>query len=81
LVVIKKFTLAISPGSGILHSIVNQQTKGKQMNQLTVAELIRILQALPNQDASVYIAINQEYQCEVVASDVHDYGDTVIIGE
>ena len=50
-------------------------------NQLTVAELIRILQALPNQDASVYIAINQEYQSEVVASDVHDFGDTVTIGE
>ena len=50
-------------------------------NQLTVAELIRILQAIPDQTASVYMAMNHEYQAEVVASDVHDYGDTVIIGE
>lgn len=51
------------------------------MNQLTVAELIRILQALPNQDAVVDIAMNQEYQNELVASDIHDYGDLVVIGE
>jgi hypothetical protein len=48
---------------------------------LTVAELIQILQALPNQDARVEMAMNQEYQNEVVASDIHDYGDLVIIGE
>ncbi len=50
-------------------------------NQLTVAELIRILQAIPNQNALVDMAMNQEYQSEVVASDVHDFGDTVTIGE
>jgi hypothetical protein len=73
--------VAIFTGSGILHSIVNQQTKGKQMNQLTVAELIRILQAIPNQNALVDMAMNQEYQNAVVASDIHDFGDTVTIGE
>jgi hypothetical protein len=50
-------------------------------NQLTVAELIRILQAIPNQNARVDMAMNQEYQNEVVASDINDYGDLVIIGE
>ena len=50
-------------------------------NTLTVAELIEILRALPNQSALVEMAMNQEYQNEVVASDIHDYGDVVIIGE
>ena len=51
-------------------------------NQLTVAELIAILQALPNQNALVEMAMNQEYQNEVVASDIHVWGDNlVIIGE
>lgn len=49
--------------------------------QLTVAELIRILQALPDQDALVEQAMNQEYQSPVYASDVHVWGDTVVIGE
>jgi hypothetical protein len=49
--------------------------------QLTVAELIAILQAIPNQDALVDMAMNQEYRSEVVASDIHDCGDVVIIGE
>ena len=31
-------------------------------NQLTVAQLIAILQALPNQNALVEMAMNQEYQ-------------------
>ena len=50
-------------------------------NQLTVAELIRILQAIPNQNALVDMAMNQEYQNAVVASDIHDFGDLVTIGE
>ena len=50
-------------------------------NQLTVAELIRILQAIPNQNALVDMAMSQEYQNEVVASDIIDYGDLVVIGE
>lgn len=50
--------------------------------QLTVAELIRILQALPHQDARVEIAMNQEYQDAICASDVHVWGeDLVVIGE
>lgn len=49
--------------------------------QLTVAELIRILQALPNQYAMVEMAMNQEYQDAVRASDIHVWGDTVVIGE
>ena len=49
--------------------------------QLTVAELIRILQALPDQDALVEMAMNQEYQGPVYASDVHVWGDIVVIGE
>lgn len=49
---------------------------------LTVADLIRILSALPNPDARVEIAINQEYQVGVEASDVHVWGeDLVVIGE
>lgn len=51
-------------------------------NQLTVAELIRILQALPNQNALVDMAMNQEYQNAVVASDINVWDDNlVIIGE
>jgi hypothetical protein len=50
-------------------------------NQLTVAELIRILQAIPNQNALVDMAMNMEYQNAVVASDIHDFGDLVTIGE
>jgi hypothetical protein len=50
--------------------------------QLTVAELIRVLQALPNQDALVEMAMNQEYQNAVYASDVTVWSDDlVIIGE
>ena len=51
-------------------------------NQLTVAELIRILQALPNQNALVDMAMNQEYQSPVLADDLHVWGDNlVVIGE
>ena len=50
-------------------------------NQLTVAELILILQAIPNQAARVDMAMNQEYQNSVLASDINDYGDLVVIGE
>jgi hypothetical protein len=50
-------------------------------DQLTVAQLIQLLQAIPNQNALVDIAINQEYQDPVMASDIHDCGDLVIIGE
>jgi hypothetical protein len=50
--------------------------------QLTVAELIAILQALPNQNALVEMAMNQEYQQAVEAGDVHVWSeDLVIIGE
>jgi hypothetical protein len=50
-------------------------------NQLTVAELILILQAIPNQAACVDMAMNQEYQEAVEASDINDYGDLVVIGQ
>jgi len=50
-------------------------------NQLTVAELIRILQDIPNQNARVDMAMNQEYQNAIEASDINDYGDLVVIGE
>ena len=50
-------------------------------NQLTVAELIQLLQAIPNQNARVDMAMNQEYQDAVEASDINDYGDLVVIGE
>jgi hypothetical protein len=60
-----------------------QTNKGKKMqNQLTVAQLIAILQALPNQNALVDMAMNQEYQCRVVAEDIHVWSEElVIIGE
>jgi hypothetical protein len=49
---------------------------------LTVSQLIAILQALPNQDAQVQIAMNQEYQDVIFASDIHQWGDDlVVIGE
>ena len=50
-------------------------------NQLTVAELIRILQAVPNQNALVDMAMNQEYQNPVYADDINVFGDLVTIGE
>ena len=50
-------------------------------NQLTVAELIQLLQAIPNQNARVDMAMNQEYQHAIEASDINDYGDLVVIGE
>lgn len=51
-------------------------------NQLTVAELIKILQALPNQNARVEHAMNMEYQDVLEASDIHVWSeDLVIIGE
>ncbi len=50
-------------------------------NQLTVAELIQLLQAIPNQNARVDMAMNQEYQEAVAASDINDYGDLVVIGQ
>lgn len=50
-------------------------------NQLTVAQLITILQALPNQNALVDIFI-REYQCPVIAEDIHVWSEElVIIGE
>jgi hypothetical protein len=54
----------------------------KMEHALTVAQLIAILQALPNQDARVEMAMNQEYQDAVCASDIHQWGnDLVVIGE
>ena len=51
-------------------------------DSLTVSQLIALLQALPNQDARVEIAMNQEYQNEIYASDIHEWGtDLVVIGE
>ena len=50
-------------------------------NQLTVAQLIEILKAVPNQNALVDMAMNQEYQSAVQASDINVYDDLVIIGE
>ena len=50
--------------------------------QLTVAQLIAILQIIPNQNALVDMAMNQEYQCPVYAHDVNHWSDDlVIIGE
>ena len=51
------------------------------IEQLTVAQLIAILQTIPNQNALVDMAMNQEYQCAVQASDINVYGDLVVIGE
>ena len=50
-------------------------------NQLTVAELIQLLQAIPNQNARVDMAMNQEYQEAVYADDINVLGDLVVIGE
>ena len=51
-------------------------------NQLTVAQLIKILQALPNQNALVDMAMNQEYQCAVEADDIQVWdNELVIIGQ
>ena len=50
-------------------------------NQLTVAELIQLLQAIPNQNARVDMAMNQEYQEPVYADDINVLGDLVVIGE
>lgn len=47
--------------------------------QLTVAELIRILQALPNQNALVDMSMNQEYQNAVCASDINVWSDELVI--
>ena len=63
----------------IIHTYTNKEHK--ITNQLTVAELIRILQAIPNQNALVDMAMNQEYQCAVEASDINVFGDLVVIGE
>ena len=68
-------------GRGIIEPY--QATKEQKMqNQLTVAQLIAILQALPNQNALVEMAMNQEYQAAVEADDIHVWSDDlVIIGE
>ena len=51
-------------------------------NQLTVARLIELLQALPNQNALVEMAMNLEYQDAVYENDIHQFGDNlVVIGE
>jgi hypothetical protein len=51
-------------------------------DQLTVAQLIAILQTIPNQNALVDMAMNQEYQCPVYAHDINHWSDDlVIIGE
>ena len=50
--------------------------------QLTVAQLIEILRSLPNQNALVDMAMNQEYQEHVVASDIQVWdNELVIIGQ
>jgi hypothetical protein len=61
--------------------MTNNNTTTTMTNQLTVAQLIELLQAVPNQNALVEMAMNQEYQCAVEASDIFDFGDFVIIGE
>lgn len=47
--------------------------------QLTVSELIAILQALPNQDALVQISMNWEYQEPLRASGIRLEYDYVVI--
>ena len=47
--------------------------------QLTVAQLIAILQTIPNQNALVDMAMNQEYQCPVYAHDVNHWSDDLVI--
>ena len=49
------------------------------MTQLTVAQLFEILQSLPNQNALVDMAMNQEYQQEVTADDIHVWHDELVI--
>lgn len=46
---------------------------------LTVAQLIEILQSLPNQGARVEMAMNQEYQDVVTADDIHVWHDELVI--
>jgi hypothetical protein len=48
-------------------------------NQLTVAQLIDILQNLPNQNALVDVAMNQEYQDNLVASYIQVWDDDLVI--
>jgi hypothetical protein len=63
---ILKYTIAISKDTCRIHSIVNKQQKGKKM---TVAELIQVLQTMP-QHLVVDIGMNQEYQYSIDPEDV-----------
>ena len=51
----------------------------KKEPTITVSELIAILQALPNQDALVQIAMNLEYQEPICASGIRLENDYVVI--
>jgi len=70
-------------GSRLGHYLARQEMHTvTPRTQLTVAELVRVLQSLPNQNALVDMAMNQEYQQAVEADDIHVWSeDLVIIGE
>ena len=72
-----------TPGSRLSRYMARQEmhTVTPRTN-LTVSELIRILQALPNQNALVDMAMRQEYQDALEAGDIHVWDENlVIIGE
>ena len=70
-------------GSRLGHYLARQEMHTvTPRTQLTVAELVRVLQSLPNQNALVEMAMNQEYQEAVEAADIHVWDENlVIIGE
>ena len=61
------------------NSMIIEAYQEKTMTQLTVAQLIEILQSLPNQNALVDMAMNQEYQEAVTADDIHVWHDELVI--
>ena len=70
-------------GSRLGHYLARQEMHTvTPRTQLTVAELVRVLQSLPNQNALVEMAMRQEYQEAVEADGIHVWSeDLVIIGE
>jgi hypothetical protein len=79
----QKMTNQPTTGSRLGHYLARQEMHTvTPRTQLTVAELVRVLQSLPNQNALVDMAMNQEYQQAVEADDIHVWSeDLVIIGE
>jgi hypothetical protein len=80
----KGTTMTNTPSTSVIGRFLARQemhTVTPRTN-LTVSELIRILQALPNQNALVDIAMRQEYQDALEAGDIRVWDENlVIIGE